>query len=92
MANFISFFGNLLITVIGGNLVEIDEYVPFYLIAGCCVIGLITFVVLKFTVIRRWEKSRKESTSQSSLEPFLTTFKNPNVSFKDQSITSLTAN
>ncbi len=93
MANFISFFGNLLITVIGGNLVEVDEYVPFYLIAGCCVIGLITFVVLKFTVIQRWEKTRKEST----LEPFLTTVKNNHknindTSFKDQSIVSLTAN
>jgi len=93
MANLISFFGNLLVTVIGGKLFELDEYIPFYLIAGCCVIGLITFVVLKFTVIKRWEEMRKQRPSQSSIEPFLSVYKNNNVSsFKNESIVSLTAN
>ena len=71
MANLISFCGNLLITVIGGNLVNyVNQYSPFYLIAVCTFAGGIIFANIYVKRIRTKKKS-KRSKIRTESEPLL---------------------
>jgi len=74
MANLISFCGNLIITVIGGNLVNyVNQYSPFYLLVLCTLGGGIVFTHVYLKKIRpnNKKKSKVNNRSRTESEPLL---------------------
>lgn len=66
-ANVMSLIGNLIVTVIGGNLVRyLTQYAPFYFTIALTVIGLVAFIVLYLKSIRKWENRKKKIVSDDS--------------------------
>ena len=66
-ANVMSLLGNLIVTVIGGNLVRyLTQYAPFYFTIALTVIGLALFIVLYLKSIRKWERRKNKIASVDS--------------------------